>query len=66
MAVHLHIPNDLLNNSEEKEAKIHWMPCIIKANDEANVSKYFEPNITESSGGSEYSKIFNVVRLGFS
>lgn len=63
MAVHLNLSNTLGENNEGKEAKIHSMPCLIKSNDEANVSKYFEPNITVLKDDSEYFKILNQVRL---
>jgi len=36
----------LLNYKEDDILRIHHMPCRIKHNGEANVEKYFEPNIT--------------------
>lgn len=45
MAIHLNLSNVSSKPEDKIDAKIHLMPCSIKTNDEANVSKFFEPNI---------------------
>lgn len=52
MALHINIDSDYLASLKEKDTKVHFMPCKIKSDGEANVSTYFE-NVIEKSEETE-------------